>query len=146
MRNSTAKREPECKKGGTWNCTANWEVKQVLWDVQTHEGRTETQNSRTEDYKLWKGRSEKNSTVYFLFIYFWLRCVACGILVPQPGMEPGPPAVEARSPNHWTAREFPSTVYFYFFFVSIEQATWDLYLTWIKMHIAYSTWKTESLK
>ena len=29
-----------------------------------------------------------------------------GILVPQPGIEPGPPAVEAQSPNHWTAREF----------------------------------------
>ena len=34
-------------------------------------------------------------------------CTACGILVPQPGMEPMPPAVEARSPNHWTAREAP---------------------------------------
>ena len=29
--------------------------------------------------------------------------VACGILVPQPGVEPMPLAVEARSPNHWTA-------------------------------------------
>ena len=31
--------------------------------------------------------------------------VACEILVPQPGMEPTPPAVEARSLNNWTARE-----------------------------------------
>ena len=30
-----------------------------------------------------------------------------GILVPRPGIEPVPPAVEAQSPNHWTAREFP---------------------------------------
>ena len=32
-------------------------------------------------------------------------------LVPfiyPPGMEPGSPAVKAGSPNHWTAREFPS--------------------------------------
>ena len=28
---------------------------------------------------------------------------ACGILVPQPGIEP--------SPNHWTAREFPTFFY-----------------------------------
>ena len=28
-----------------------------------------------------------------------------GILVPQPGMEPMPPAVEAWSLNHWTFRE-----------------------------------------
>ena len=40
-------------------------------------------------------------------IFFWPRCAACGILVPQPGIKPTPPAVEARSLNHWTAREVP---------------------------------------
>ena len=35
------------------------------------------------------------------------RCAAYGILVPRPGIEPRPPAVEAQSPNHWTTREFP---------------------------------------
>ena len=30
-----------------------------------------------------------------------------GILVYRPGIEPVPLAVKARSPNHWTAREFP---------------------------------------
>ena len=33
--------------------------------------------------------------------------MAYGILVPRPGIEPGSSAVKARSPNHWTAREFP---------------------------------------
>ena len=33
--------------------------------------------------------------------------MACRTLVPQPGMEPVPPAVEVQSTNHWTAREFP---------------------------------------
>ena len=33
--------------------------------------------------------------------------MACGILVPWQGIEPAPPTVEARSPNHWTAREVP---------------------------------------
>ena len=32
--------------------------------------------------------------------------MACGVLVPQPGIEPGPPTVTVPSPNHWTAREF----------------------------------------
>ena len=32
--------------------------------------------------------------------------MACGALVPRPGIEPVPPAVEAQSPNHWTTREF----------------------------------------
>ena len=42
---------------------------------------------------------------FFLFYRFWPRCAACGILVPRTGIEPVPPAVEAWSLNHWTARE-----------------------------------------
>ena len=42
---------------------------------------------------------------FYLFIYFWAHCAACGISVPQPGIKPAPPIVEARSLNHWTARE-----------------------------------------
>ena len=42
-----------------------------------------------------------------LFIYFWPHLAACRILVPQPGIEPMPPAVEAQSPNHWTAHGIP---------------------------------------
>ena len=38
---------------------------------------------------------------------FWLHLEACGILVPQPGIEPVFPAVEVWSPNHWTTREVP---------------------------------------
>ena len=38
---------------------------------------------------------------------FWLHHAACGILVPQLGIEPTPSAVKAQSPNHWTVREFP---------------------------------------
>ena len=34
--------------------------------------------------------------------------MACRILVPLPGMKPGPLAVRAWSPNHWTVREVPS--------------------------------------
>ena len=42
---------------------------------------------------------------------FFSHRVACGILVPQPGLEPWTPA---RSPNHWTAREFPrNNILFY---------------------------------
>ena len=41
------------------------------------------------------------------FFFSWPRCVACGILVPQPGIKPVPPAVEVQSLNHWTTREVP---------------------------------------
>ena len=43
----------------------------------------------------------------FFFFFFWLHLAVCGILAPRPGIEAGPPAVEAWSPNHWTTREFP---------------------------------------
>ena len=33
--------------------------------------------------------------------------MACGILVPRPGLEPVPPAMEALGLNHWAAREVP---------------------------------------
>ena len=51
---------------------------------------------------------------FVCFGFFWLCHMACGILVPRPGIKPMPPAVEAWSPNHWTAREFPSTILFWF--------------------------------
>ena len=37
----------------------------------------------------------------------------CGLwdLVPRPGIETMPPAVETQSPNHWTAREIPSPLH-----------------------------------
>ena len=44
--------------------------------------------------------------IFYLFT-FWPCLKACGILVPQPGIEPGPLAMKEQSPNHWTAWEFP---------------------------------------
>ena len=37
--------------------------------------------------------------------------MACGILVLQPGIKPGPSAVRAPCPNHWTSREFPKPAF-----------------------------------
>ena len=34
-----------------------------------------------------------------------LDLVICGILVPRPGMEPGPPVLGAQCLSHWTTRE-----------------------------------------
>ena len=41
----------------------------------------------------------------FFCLFVSLHGAASGILVPQPGIEPVPRAVEVRSLNHWTARE-----------------------------------------
>ena len=43
--------------------------------------------------------------VFTLFFCCWTVWFA--VLVLQPGTKPGPPAVEAWSPHHWTAKEFP---------------------------------------
>ena len=42
----------------------------------------------------------------------WPHQAACGILVPWPGIEPGPGS-ESTNPNHWTTREFPQPLYCY---------------------------------
>ena len=47
------------------------------------------------------------SFLSFFFFLFWPHLPVCGILFPQPGIEPRPLAVKTQSPNHWTAREFP---------------------------------------
>ena len=39
----------------------------------------------------------------FKFFIFWPRCMVCKMLVPQPGIKPAVPAVEAWSLNHCTA-------------------------------------------
>ena len=50
-------------------------------------------------------------TAFFLFLFvwffFWPHPAACGILLSRPGIEPVPPALEAWSLNHRTAREVP---------------------------------------
>ena len=42
--------------------------------------------------------------------FLFLATVACGSLVPQPGIEPVLPALEAQNLNHWTAREVPAVL------------------------------------
>ena len=61
--------------------------------------------------------------------------MTCGILVPRPGIEPGPPAVEAWSLNHWTAREVPYTGISYRLQVRIKYLLWD----WLIKTIFLST-------
>ena len=66
--------------------------------------------------------------------------MACGLLVPQPGIELVPPVVEAQSPNHWTAREFPSFFLKMFLFTAPNtrffplRATTDPIYSWIQLY------------
>ena len=48
---------------------------------------------------------------YYLKIFLlWPHHMACGILVPQPGIKPVSSAVRVQSPNHGTTGEFPLLV------------------------------------
>ena len=64
-----------------------------------------------EPWSLTLGCSGVQENFLLLLLLFWPCCVACRILVPQPGIKPVLSALEARSPNHWTAREFPRRIY-----------------------------------
>ena len=44
------------------------------------------------------------SEITYIYIF---GHVACGILVPQTGIESKPSMVKFWSPNHWTAKEVP---------------------------------------
>ena len=58
---------------------------------------------------IWKREvlTRVSLSLSFSLFFFFFGHAACGILVPQPGIEPAPPAVEAWSSNYWTAREVP---------------------------------------
>ena len=62
----------------------------------------------SDPVSLWTRPSIFLFFIYFILFIFLPHHAACRILVPQPGIEPMPPAVEVGSPSHWTAREFPT--------------------------------------
>ena len=48
---------------------------------------------------------------YLTILFFFLPCLPTfGILVPLPGIEPGPLAVKGWSPNHWPTGELPLSI------------------------------------
>ena len=47
-------------------------------------------------------QKNNNGLLEFYFIYFWPCHMPCGILVPQPGIEP---AVKVPSPNGWNFQQ-----------------------------------------
>ena len=50
------------------------------------------------------------AALYFrIFLFFFFGLPVCGILIPPPGVEPVPLALEGQSPNHWTTRKFPTS-------------------------------------
>ena len=48
---------------------------------------------------------------YFILFLFWRHGTACEVFIPQSGIEPKPPALEAQRLKHWTAMEVPTLVF-----------------------------------
>ena len=74
----------------------------------------QTNSKLFENFQFKKIYQVSFVVVVVVVVLFWLCHMVCGILVPQLGIEPRPPAVEVWSSNHWTAKEFPR----FFCFVS----------------------------
>ena len=65
-------------------------------------------------------------------LFFWPHPVTSGILVPQPGIEPIPPAVEeVWSPYHWNAREvLPALILCVWIYIHCLTLIWSHRLGW----------------
>ena len=67
--------------------------------------------------------SKVSNGTFFMACFGFVLALSCWNLIPRPGVESVPPAVEARSLNQWTARDVPLTEHssfflFYFIFFS----------------------------
>ena len=76
----------------------------------------------------------------FVFIYLAAPGLSCSMrdLVPWPGIEPGPPALEVWSLNHWTTREVPNCCFLLGVYAQgAEMHTFDIIL-WYCAEIPFS--------
>lgn len=89
----------------------------------------------------------------FFFFTFWLCCVTYGLLVPWPGMEPKPSALEVQNLNRWTTGDISRKLntlililllFFYFWNHSPSPLTHR----WVHtiLCITYCYWITENLE
>ena len=71
-------------------------------------------------------------------LFFWLYRVACGVLVPQPGIEPRPLAVKAWSSTYWTTSGFPI---FNVFIITVLISRWkSLNILSLYLHLHNPPW------
>ena len=67
----------------------------------------------------------------FLFLFcFCFLAEPCGILVPQPGIEPVPPALEVQSLNHRTITKVPKFWFVFCLSLPVKGLGWCLTESW----------------
>ena len=70
----------------------SWNEQKIVLNIQ--------QETVHACYKFWHTEKTKRAEVKVNSFSFWPCGAACGILVPQPGIESEPPAAEIQSLNH----------------------------------------------
>ena len=65
-----------------------------------------------------KKKTAESSLLFFVIYLFLLCCMACGILVPWPGIKPMPPTMEMWTLNFWIPREVPGLIEIILIFIS----------------------------
>ena len=114
--------------------------------------RISTTNSFPYGPLVWRNPTDKRLTVleklllhrcvFFFLAWGWGGVGVFGILVPPPGIEPGPPIVGVQSPNHRTTREFPTQDSYPYTTWTAEGAIWvPFYLFWFKGYLVLNFWK-----
>ena len=61
----------------------------------------------THTYTHTQAHTHMHICIYMHLFIYWPYMV-CGILVPEPGIQPAPPALERQGLSYWTTKEVPS--------------------------------------
>ena len=94
----------ECWQLGTFTTTCSFPLSKDILLIKTRKFSLDTTLvSNLEP----SPQSHFTNSSFFVTGVFQPHHQACGILVPWPGMEPAPPALELQSLNHWPTREVP---------------------------------------
>ena len=87
------------------------QFREVMYLTQGH---TASESCWSQDLNSGFPESITTRTLLTIFLFFFGYTVwHAGSWFPDQGLNPCPPAVEARSPNHWTAREFPLLTFWF---------------------------------
>ena len=121
---------PSISTPSSWYAVRNWNPTLANTIIPIPENKGKTISRKAISYHIlsvkWNIRKQSEVTIkickkrnfskfpppfFFVFCFFWLHHVACGILIPQSGIEHGTMAVRAHNPNYWTARELPKFIF-----------------------------------
>ena len=106
--------------GGEEPLEKEWQPAPVFLPGEFH-GQRSLAGYSPQGCKSWTRLVDYHQREPVLYWHFFFFHKTCYILLPQLGMEPMPPAVEAQSLNHWTTREVPRTDFILFILIHSQK-------------------------